>query len=191
MDKVIVVGNLGGDPELRYTKNGTPVASFSLASERRVKVSGNWEKKTIWYRCTVWGKRAQAIVDYLAKGDGMAVEGELSFDVNTGSPRMYTGKDGVVRASFDVRVTDWDITNHRSGKKPALQQPPAQQWQQPPAQQWQQPPAQPQAWTGGGQPVQQPPQNQMQQRQQPAQQPQQSAQRWQPQAGGYDDEIPF
>lgn len=148
MDKVFLSGNLGRDPELRYTQSGTAVCDFSVGVRRSVKQGDKFEKATVWYKCTAWGKTAESVNNYLAKGDGVTVEGELQFDKATGSPKIWIGKnDGLPRTSFEVRVIDWEITNHRSGKKPNQQpQQPNSQWTNAPQQGWQQQGQQPQAY---------------------------------------------
>lgn len=153
MDKSFLTGNLGRDPELRYTQSGTAVCDFSVGVRRSVKQGEKWEKATVWYKCTAWGKKAEAVNNYLAKGDGVAVEGELQFDVATGSPKIWSGNDGQPRTSFEIRVLDWEITNHRSGLKPNQQpQQPNSQYTQYPQQ------GQPQQYQGQPQQYQTPPQ---------------------------------
>ena len=69
VNKVILVGNLGKDPEVRYTASGTAVASFSLATSERFKnKNGEWEDKTEWHNITLWARLAEIAGEYLAKG---------------------------------------------------------------------------------------------------------------------------
>lgn len=100
--KVILVGNLGRDPEMRYTPSGQAVSNLSVATNRTyTDSSGNQVKETVWFRVAVWGKQAEACHQYLRKGRQVLVEGRLTPDEN-GNPRIWTGQDGTARASFEV-----------------------------------------------------------------------------------------
>jgi single-strand DNA-binding protein len=100
--KLILVGNLGRDPEMRYTPSGQAVTNLSVASNRQyTKSDGETVKETIWFRVSVWGKSAEACNEYLRKGRPVLVEGRLNPD-ESGNPRMWTGNDGQSRASFEV-----------------------------------------------------------------------------------------
>lgn len=97
-----IVGNLGNDPELRYTPDGTPVTKFSVAVNRRwTTQEGGTGEKTTWFRVTAWRKTAENVAQYLTKGSRVLVEGELDPDEN-GGPRIWTGQDGKARASFEM-----------------------------------------------------------------------------------------
>lgn len=99
---IIVVGNLGRDPEMRYTPNGQAVTNFSVATNRNYTTSdGNQVKETTWFRITTWGKNAENCNQYLKKGSRVLVEGRLNPDSETGGPRIWEGKSGP-RASFEV-----------------------------------------------------------------------------------------
>src|SRR5512146_2712634 len=102
---VILIGNLGRDPEMRYTPSGQPVTSFSVASNRSYTGS-NGEKvdETIWFRITAWGKQAETCNQYLRKGSKVLVEGRLVPDKN-GGPRIWTKQDGTSGASFEVTAS--------------------------------------------------------------------------------------
>ncbi len=77
-NKVILVGNLGRDPELRYTPQGTPVCSFSMATnERRKDKTGEMQDQTTWFRVTLWGRQAETASQYLTKGRPVYIEGRL------------------------------------------------------------------------------------------------------------------
>jgi single-strand DNA-binding protein len=100
--KVILVGNLGRDPEMRYTPSGQAVTNLSVATNRvYTDSSGNQVKQTTWFRVSVWGKQAEACHQYLRKGRPVLVEGHLNGDDN-GNPRIWTAQDGTPRASFEV-----------------------------------------------------------------------------------------
>ncbi len=100
---VILVGNLGRDPEMRYTPSGQPVTSFSIATSRSYN-NQNGEKvdETTWFKITVWGKQAESCSQYLHKGSQVLVEGRLTPDAKTGSPRVWQRQDGTWGASFEV-----------------------------------------------------------------------------------------
>ena len=99
---IIIAGNLGRDPEMRYLPNGTPVTNFSVASSRRwTGQGGQQQEETVWFRISVFGKQAEACNQYLSKGRQVLIEGRLRPDEN-GAPRIWTGNDGQARASFEV-----------------------------------------------------------------------------------------
>src|SRR3990170_628437 len=101
--KLIIVGNLGRGPELRYTPSGQAVTNFSVATnEKRMDASGQRQERTVWWRISVFGKQAETCNTYLQKGMRVLVEGRLNSDPETGAPRLWEGQDGTVRASFDV-----------------------------------------------------------------------------------------
>lgn len=101
--KIIIVGNLGRDPEMRYTPSGQPVTNLSVATNRKwTNADGTPGEETIWFKVSVWGKQAESCNQYLSKGRQVMVEGRLRPDPATGGPRIWTGQDGVVRASFEV-----------------------------------------------------------------------------------------
>ena len=116
--KVTIIGNLGRDPEMRYTPSGTAVTNFSVATSTRIPKSTNpecpdgWKESysgtswelTTWFRITAWRQLGELCNQYLAKGRTVYVEGELNGTAENGnrSPRVWTGSDGVARASFEV-----------------------------------------------------------------------------------------
>ncbi len=102
--KIIVAGNLGGDPEMRYMADGTAVTNFSMATNRTWtdRNTGQPVKETTWFRVAVWGRQAESVNQYLSKGRQALVEGRLRADPNTGGPRMYTRQDGTVSASYEI-----------------------------------------------------------------------------------------
>ncbi len=102
--RLVLVGNLGRDPEMRYTPNGAPVTTFPVATSRRYSTAdGQTKEETVWFRISVWGKQAETVNQYLAKGRKVLVEGNLVGDEN-GGPRIWTDKEGKPRASFEVRA---------------------------------------------------------------------------------------
>lgn len=100
---IIVVGNLGRDPEMRYTPSGQAVTSFSIASNRQyTNNNGQNVKETIWFKISVWGKQAETCNQYLKKGSKVLVEGRLQPDPNTGNPRTYQRQDGTTGSNYEV-----------------------------------------------------------------------------------------
>ena len=109
--KITIVGNLGGDPDMRYMPDGTAVTSFSVATNRRWNDSrtGQPVDETTWFRISVWGKRAEIANQYLSKGQKVLVEGRLRPDPQTGAPRLWTRQDGTVGSSFDVTADNFEF----------------------------------------------------------------------------------
>jgi len=98
VNKVILVGNLGRDPELRYTKNGQAVANFSLAtSDNYTSKDGQKEERTEWHRVVVWAKTAELCAQYLAKGRSVYIEGQLR-------TREWEDKEGHKRQTTEVHA---------------------------------------------------------------------------------------
>ncbi|MCP4416464.1 MAG: single-stranded DNA-binding protein [Chloroflexi bacterium] len=102
--KIIFVGNLGADPEMRYMPNGQAVTNFSAASNRRWtdKTTGEPREETTWVRVAVWGNLAESVNQYLSKGRKVLVEGRLAPDPATGGPKTFTRHDGSVGTSYEV-----------------------------------------------------------------------------------------
>jgi len=100
-NKMILVGNLGRDPELRYTPQGTPVCSFSLATneKRRDRTTGENTDITTWFRVTLWGRQAETASQYLTKGRPVYIEGRLRVE-------EWTDRDGKQRHTLEVHATD-------------------------------------------------------------------------------------
>jgi single-strand DNA-binding protein len=108
-NKIIVVGNLGRDPEMRYTPQGTPVCTFSMASNERRKTSaGEPQDMTTWFRVTVWGKQAETVSKYLTKGRSVYVEGRLHVE-------EWTDKEGKPRFTLEVNASDVNFLDGGSG----------------------------------------------------------------------------
>ena len=96
LNKVMLIGNLGKDPELRYTASGTAVASFSLATSERFKgKSGDWEEKTEWHNVTLWARLAEIAGEYLSKGKTVYIEGRLQ-------TRKWQDRDGKDRYTTEI-----------------------------------------------------------------------------------------
>lgn len=117
---LIIVGNLGRDPEMRYTPSGQPVTSFSVASSRQYTGNnGQMVKETIWFRVTTWGKQAEICNQYLKKGSKVLIEGRLTPDPNTGGPRLWTRQDGTAGASYEVTASTVRFLSSREDGSPA------------------------------------------------------------------------
>lgn len=107
-NKITVVGYLGRDPELRYTADGTPVCSFSVATtERRKDKSGDFQEVTTWFKVSAWQRLAEVANQYLSKGKQVYIEGRLS-------QSEYTDRDGNTRTSLEIRCTDLQFLSARS-----------------------------------------------------------------------------
>lgn len=100
---IIIVGNLGRDPEMRYTPSGQAVTNFSVATNRQFTTSdGSPVKETTWFRISTWGRTAETCNQYLRKGSRVLVEGRLTTDPDSGGPRIWNRQDGTPAASFEV-----------------------------------------------------------------------------------------
>src|SRR5512140_1098308 len=99
VNKVILIGNLGRDPEIRYTQSGEPIANFTLATnEVWNDKSGQKQERTEWHRVEVFGKTAQIVRDYLTKGRPVYLEGSIRYE-------EWTDKDGNKRNTTRIRVS--------------------------------------------------------------------------------------
>ena len=100
MNKIIVIGNLGRDPEMRYTPSGQSVTSFSVASNRKYTTgAGEQREETEWFNVNAWGKLAELCNQYLTKGRQVYVEGRLH-------SRSYEARDGQMRFVNEINLTD-------------------------------------------------------------------------------------
>ena len=100
MNKILVIGNLGGDPEMRYMPSGDPVTSFSVATSWRYRTrDGEQREETEWFRVNAWGRLAETTNQYLTKGSKVYVEGRLQ-------SRTWQGQDGQTRFSNEIRASD-------------------------------------------------------------------------------------
>lgn len=103
---IIIVGNLGREPEMRYTPGGQAVTNFSVATNRQYQgTDGNMVKETIWFRISVWGKQAESCNTYLHKGSKVLIEGRLQPDPATGGPRIWNRQDGTPNASYEITAS--------------------------------------------------------------------------------------
>lgn len=99
---IIIVGNLGREPEMRYMGNGDPVTNLSVAASRSyTNAQGVKVDDTTWFRVSIFGKMAESCNTYLKKGSKVLVEGHLNHD-DKGGPRVFARQDGTSGASFEV-----------------------------------------------------------------------------------------
>ncbi len=110
VNKVILVGNCGRDPEIRYLPSGQPVANVSIAtsSRRKDRNSGELVEDTQWHRVTFYDRLAEIAGEYLKKGRPVYVEGRLKYG-------KYTGQDGIERNTVDIIATELQLLGSREG----------------------------------------------------------------------------
>jgi len=109
VNKAILIGRLGKDPDLRYTPGGKAVASFSLATtERWSNPEGQKQENTTWHNIVAWGKQAETMKEYLVKGKEVYIEGRIS-------NRSYDDKDGNKRYISEVVVQNFSFIGSREG----------------------------------------------------------------------------
>src|SRR6266851_10387430 len=112
-NRIILVGNLGRDPELRYTPQGTPVCSFTMATnERRKDKTGEWQEQVTWFKVTLWGRQAETASQYLTKGRPVYIEGRLRVE-------EWTDRDGKPRHTLEVHATDMQFIGGGRGEDAA------------------------------------------------------------------------
>jgi single-strand DNA-binding protein len=118
-NKITLVGNLGRDPELRYTPQGTPVCSFSMATtERRKDREGAYQETTTWWRVTLWGRMGETASEHLKQGQQVYIEGRVRVN-------EYTSRDGKQRYTLEVHATDMQFISSSRPKDEAAEQKPA------------------------------------------------------------------
>jgi single-strand DNA-binding protein len=106
-NKIIIVGNLGRDPDLRYTPQGIAVCSFSMATnEKRKDKSGELQDITTWFKVTLWRQQAENAAKYLTKGSPVYIEGRLKIE-------EWTDRDNNNRYTLDVQATDMQFISSR------------------------------------------------------------------------------
>ncbi|WP_457574691.1 single-stranded DNA-binding protein [Desulfolithobacter sp.] len=109
VNKVILIGNLGADPEIRYTQSGTPVANFNLAtSETWRNQDGTKEERTEWHRIVAWRRLAEICGEYLNKGTRVYIEGSIR-------TRKWEDRDGNPRYTTEIEAREMKILSPRSG----------------------------------------------------------------------------
>lgn len=110
INKVILIGNLGADPEIRYTQNSTAIANISIATSEtwKDKQTGEQKEQTEWHRCVAYRRLAEIAGEYLKKGSKVYVEGRLQ-------TRKWQGQDGVERYTTEVVINDLQMLDGRPG----------------------------------------------------------------------------
>jgi single-strand DNA-binding protein len=109
LNKALIIGNLGSDPEVRSTTGGSRVAQFSVATSRRwTSASGEQQEKTEWHRIVVWGKLVDVVEKYLRKGQQVYIEGEIQY-------RQYEDKEGVTKYSTEINARELLMLGGREG----------------------------------------------------------------------------
>ncbi len=123
INKVILVGNLGRKPEMRYTSSGLPVANFSVATTERwgTDDAGNRKEHTEWHRCVAWRKLAEICGQYLDKGTKVYVEGRIRRN-------EYTGQDGIKRWSTDIHIDQMEILTPKGMREKVPSEPQYQEF---------------------------------------------------------------
>ncbi|GAC1668202.1 MAG: hypothetical protein NVS9B8_10440 [Candidatus Limnocylindrales bacterium] len=121
--KVMIIGNLGADPEMRYTPSGRPVTQFNVAVNQSTKnqQSGEWVEATDWFRVSVWGDRAERAAESLRKGNKVFVEGRFK-------TREFEGRDGQKRTSLELTadsLVNLEKRNREEGDGDFAPSPPA------------------------------------------------------------------
>lgn len=112
-NKIILVGNIGRDPELRYTPQGTAVCNFSVATnEKKRDKAGETQDVTTWFRVTLWNKQAETASKYLTKGNPIYIEGRLRVE-------EWTDRDGKTRYTLEVHATDMQFISSGRGDEHA------------------------------------------------------------------------
>jgi single-strand DNA-binding protein len=107
MNKIMLIGNLGKDPDLSYTANGKAFVRFTMAVKRRVKSGEQRDSDTDWFNITAWENLAEICSKFLHKGSKVYIEGRVQ-------QRKYTDKNGVDRTAFDVVATDMEMLTPKS-----------------------------------------------------------------------------
>lgn len=110
---IILIGNLGKEPEMRYTNTGQPVTTLSVATNRRYNgANGQPVNETTWFRVSVWGKQAESCNQYLHNGSRVVVEGRLTPDPETGGPHIWEN-NGKIGASYEVNASTVRFLSNR------------------------------------------------------------------------------
>jgi single-strand DNA-binding protein len=111
VNKAILLGNVGKEPELRYTQNGTAVCNFTLATTERRKVGGEWQDQTEWHNLVAWGKLAETCSNFLGKGSQVYIEGRIQ-------TRKWEDRDGNSRYSTEVVANQMVLLGRPKGQRP-------------------------------------------------------------------------
>lgn len=111
LNKAMIIGRLGQDPEVRYTQSNTAVATLSIATNDRYKDSmGEWKERTEWHRAVAWGRRAEVCQEYLSKGSLIYIEGPIRTN-------QWEDKEGRTRYTTEINVRHMQMLDSRSDAK--------------------------------------------------------------------------
>jgi single-strand DNA-binding protein len=113
VSKIIIIGNVGRDPELRMTPNGKPVCEFSVAVNRVTGKAEDRQEQTDWYRVSCWSTLAERAQQYIQKGRLVYIEGRFT-------PRTYTDREGKERLSLDISANDFQLLDARRDREGAM-----------------------------------------------------------------------
>jgi single-strand DNA-binding protein len=108
MNIVILQGNLGADPELRYTQSGSAVLNMRLATTTKFKRGDEWDERTDWHSCEIWNKRAEALAKILEKGTRILIRGSIKYG-------SYEDKEGVKRYTTTIAIDDLELLGKGKG----------------------------------------------------------------------------
>lgn len=116
--RITIIGDIGRDPEMRYTPAGTAVTNFSVAVSKKYQKSGEWKTETLWFRVSVWGNMAEPAFRYLSKGSRVMVEGEMK------APHVYKKNDESWDAQLEMTAATVKFLDKKSnGEKKAESNP--------------------------------------------------------------------
>ncbi len=120
INRVVLIGRMVKDPELRYTQSGSSVANFSIANTRTYSVSGEKKEYTSFFNCIAWGKLGEAIAQYCKKGQRIGIEGRLQ-------QRSWDDQNGQKRSSVEVVVENFQFLSPKQGPEAPHAEIPQQQ----------------------------------------------------------------
>src|SRR5436309_826006 len=113
VSKIVIIGNVGRDPELRMTPNGRPVCEFSVAVNRVTGKAEDRQEQTDWYRVSCWSTLAERAQQWIQKGRLVYIEGRFT-------PRTYTDREGKERLSLDISASDFQMLDSRRDRESAV-----------------------------------------------------------------------
>ncbi len=118
-EQIMIIGHLGSDPNMRYTQDGRPLTSLSVATSRKYKddSTGDYASQSTWYNVLVGGPQAEYLSKYAAKGNQVMVTGKMMPDRETGRPKIWQRKDGSSGASYDVLADTVRVLERRSNQE--------------------------------------------------------------------------
>ena len=118
LNKVMLIGHLGADPQVRFITNGTAVANFNVATSERFKSGDEWETRTEWHRVVVWRQGAEYAGKYLKKGDAVYIEGNLQ-------TRKWEDKDGNTKYTTEIVAVPFGVKSLAPRRQDDAGEPPA------------------------------------------------------------------